>query len=359
MVRAWFNESVQAVIEFLPYPILIAEVTADGARHLSANKSFEQEIGYTLDEIPTLESWYQKAYPDESYRNQLMITWRQLYEDARQSGKTSVTSAALVQTKYNGRVWYEIKVSVGKEIDVVAFVNISKLMNKEEDMRMQLANQSRVLAVLSHDLRSPLVSFLSIFDLVTKQRLSQEELQTILQTASADARRVLDMVDSTVLWARQNFPVINVSKAPFAPRHIFEKYIAAHRSQIDSKQLQVSIFENHGLIVEGDPALTEILIRNVLSNAVKFSLPNGIIRIVLTHDADSWQMVVEDNGKGIDADELQRIREGSITPASSTQTEKGLGLGLRLCQDIASRLHAQFTIESEVGVGTRVVISFS
>jgi len=359
MVRALLNESVQAVIEFLPYPILIAEVTSDGARHLSANKGFEQEIGYTLDEIPTLESWYQKAYPDELYRHQLMTTWRQLYEDARQSGKTSVTSAALVQTKNNGRVWYEIKVSVGKEIDVVAFVNISKLMNKEEDMRTQLANQSRVLAVLSHDLRSPLVSFLAIFDLVKRQRLSQDELQNILQTASADARRVLDMVDSTVLWARNNFPIINVSKTSFAPRQIFEKYVATQRAEIDSKRLQVSICAADDLIVEGDPALTEILIRNMLSNAIKFSSSDGMIRIVLRSYSDTWQMMVEDNGKGIPPDELQRIREGSITPASSAQSGKGLGLGLRLCQDIANRLNAQFTIESESGKGTRVMIVFN
>lgn len=68
---------LQKVADFLPYPFIIAEDFGDTHLNTYLNEKFLQEIGYTLDEIPTIDNWYAKAYPDENYRNQVISSWNQ------------------------------------------------------------------------------------------------------------------------------------------------------------------------------------------------------------------------------------------------------------------------------------------
>jgi len=354
MLKNWFDENVRSVIEFLPYPILVAEVSDEHIRHVYVNEGFRQEIGYALDEIPTIKEWFEKAYPDEGYRKEVAEHWGVMYQKAKASGEKFVSGNARVNTKSNGKIWYEIKASVGFQVDIVAFVNIAKHVVKEEELRLQIANQSRVLAVLSHDMRAPLVNFLSIAYLSGTRKINSQETSLLFDKATTNAREVLNMVDSTIFWARENFPVISTKKDSFSPATIVKKYLSVLSPNIDEKNLSILFNYSSEFLVENDVSLIEILIRNIISNAFKFSKHSGQVHVLIEQTVNSWTFKVIDEGCGIPPEQLEQINRGEVVEKS----RQGFGLGLKLCKDICVRIGANMRIKSKQNFGTTVMITF-
>src|SRR4051812_39641141 len=100
------------VADFLPYPFIIAEILDGIHQNTFLNEKFIEEISYALSEIPTIEKWYEHAYPDESYRQQVIDNWNQEERNSRSEGKIFVKMKSQVTCKNGSKRWYEIKATV-------------------------------------------------------------------------------------------------------------------------------------------------------------------------------------------------------------------------------------------------------
>src|SRR5689334_2970487 len=118
--------SLVKVLNFLPYPLLVSEFRNGEQLNTFVNKNFIDEIGYTCDDIPTIDAWFENAYPDVAYRNAVISDWNDLVVEARAKRLDSVTKQAQIKTKSNGAKWFEVKASLFDSINIVAFVNIDE-----------------------------------------------------------------------------------------------------------------------------------------------------------------------------------------------------------------------------------------
>lgn len=137
---------------------------------------------------------------------------------------------------------------------------------------------------------------------------------------------------------------------------IAEKVSDSLQNKAQAKGIEIKN-ELSNTYITCDKDILEIVIRNITSNAIKFSSQNGVIKISGKPDKNNFEIKVTDNGKGISADALRRIREKTFYTTNGTGGEKGTGLGLIICSDLIEKCKGTLSIESETGVGTSISIS--
>jgi signal transduction histidine kinase len=123
------------------------------------------------------------------------------------------------------------------------------------------------------------------------------------------------------------------------------------------KQIELSVETETPCPIAGDGEMLRLLIRNVLNNALKFSRRGGYIRVQLLAGADTVTLSVEDNGVGLSAGDIARIYRQEVFTNPGTEHERGIGLGLAVCQSFVRQHGGLFQIESPGGMGTICKIS--
>src|SRR6478736_3119602 len=129
------KKTLQRIFDFLPYPLLVAEFRNGTHTNIYANQKFNEEIGYAIAEIPTIDDWFEKAYPDPAYRDQVMKSWGMLYQVAQRKREDSVSMKAIIHTRNRKDRWYEVKSSIFGRVQLVAFIDIHDVMPKSDGQK--------------------------------------------------------------------------------------------------------------------------------------------------------------------------------------------------------------------------------
>ena len=199
------RHELHKVADFLPYPFIIAEVIEGVHQNTYLNEKFLEEIGYTLDQIPTIEKWYEHAYPDQVYRDSVITSWDKEEIESQQSDMVFVKKKSHVTCKNGTKRWYEIKASVINSIHVVAFVDLDKEISLQEELKKTNQNNDRMLSILGHDLRGPITNLTAVSSMVLDNVISQSEFTTLIQMMNVQSNKVLEMLEATLNWAKLNF----------------------------------------------------------------------------------------------------------------------------------------------------------
>ncbi len=346
---------LQKVADFLPYPFIIAEVI-DGVHYNTfLNEIFLQEIGYTRDEVPTIETWYEKAYPDPEYRKFVIAKWNEEQLRCQSEGIVSVKRKSLVTCKNNTTRWFEVKASVIDKVHVVAFVDLDKEIRLQEELKKINENNDRMLSILGHDLRGPVANLLSISSMAINSDISQDEFAILSKMMHEQSTHVLDLLDNTLNWAKLNFDDIKPISQKVNLTLLVETILDLYKAYYQSKGITIGIDSENSELIESDPEILTVIIRNLVSNAIKFTPQNGAIKIRISKDKVS----VIDNGIGISSSMIYSIKNNDYTSRAGTDNESGIGIGLQLVINLAEKIDAYLDIQSEEFKGTSMSIHFS
>ena len=319
----------ERIFDFLPYPFLIAR-TVNGIKHnIFLNERFLEEIGYDRNDIPTINEWFEKAYPDATYRESVRHQWQQSLDAARMAGRSKATLQVVIQTKLRGPLWYEVTASYPSDWEVVAFVNIHAVKASEARLEVENANRDKLLSVLSHDLRGPIRNLVQLTKLFRNEQLTSVELRQIMLGMHADVVHSLDLLETLLTWTRSNFARITVSNELLDLRQLIFGVVDLLRPALDAKNQRVELNVSTAP-VQSDEAILSIVLRNLLSNAMKFSPAGGKILVESLREADELRVCVADEGAGMSEEMIHFISTDQPFTKAGTQREQGFGLGLRL-----------------------------
>jgi signal transduction histidine kinase len=338
--------SLVKVLDFLPYPFLVSEFREGAQHNIFVNNKFVEEIGYTCKDIPTLSDWFILAYPNRSYRNEIILDWSTKIKEAKEAGEDSVVKQARIQTKNNGLKWYEVKASVHGDINFVAFINIDEEIIKEQSLQRLNENKDRTLSILSHDLRSPLASLHAVLQLINTNQLTKNETQDTLQKLSSQVFNMLEFLDTTLQWSKLNFSELKINPLPIHVDIIINDILDIYRGSYLEKHISVKtdLDTSHSLIC--DREIMSILFRNIFSNAIKYTPVGGTITITNEMQKNKYVLSVENSGEGISNERIELILSKAYHSERGTMGEKGLGLGLKLCQQLLENIGGNLEIES-------------
>jgi signal transduction histidine kinase len=345
---------LERILDVLPYPFLMAR-TVNGVKHnVFLNERFLEEIGYDRSDIPTINEWFEKAYPDDAYRARVRSEWQELMDAAQLAGHSKATLQVVIETKSRGPLWYEVTSSYPSEVEVVAFVNIHAVKASEARLEIENANRDKLLSVLSHDLRGPIRNLVQLTKLFRNEQLTSAELRQVMLGMHADVAHSLDLLETLLTWTRSNFAKIVVAHEPLDLRQLVFDVVDLLRPALDAKNQRIELNVSTAPIYS-DEAILSIVMRNLLSNAMKFSLAGGKIVVESLRQGKELRLAVADEGVGMSEETIHFISTDQPFTKAGTQREQGFGLGLRLCREFLPLINGRLDIESSAN-GTKMTV---
>lgn len=240
--------------------------------------------------------------------------------------------------------------------DVTERKNAEQALKENEARLKELnATKDKFFSIIAHDLRSPFNSIVGFCDLISSQIKDQnyqglEKYATIIQNSSQLA---MDLLMNLMEWSHSQTGKIRFDPEYFELVSFISDLTQFFAGPASQKSIEISTNLPPYVGIFADRAMLNTILRNLISNAIKFSYPESKIKISVHETKDQIEISVADSGVGIDPEDLNklfRIEEGYSTPG--TQDEKGTGLGLILCKEFVEKHGGVITVESEAGNGS-------
>ena len=247
----------------------------------------------------------------------------------------------------------ELVMRVMHQIQLVAAKRI--IVRQNEELRRTISNRDKMYSVIAHDLRSPMASIRMVLNLavnVVSPETVGEEIFGLLDKANRESEETHDLLDNLLKWTKSQTGRLNVvyqdiELDDIIPGAVDIFMMIAEMKKIDLKYIPA----DEKLTVHGDNDMIKTVIRNFLSNAIKFTPEGKGIEVFYKREGDFARISVRDHGVGIAADRVESIfHKGETT--YGTGGEEGSGLGLQLCQDFARKNGGDAYVESVEGEGS-------
>lgn len=219
--------------------------------------------------------------------------------------------------------------------------------------------KDRLIPMIAHDIRSPLASLQHMLSLTRENILSPEEFQKLSFSLEADIYNLRGMLDNMLLWTREQMVEVKVNKALFDLSEGMQNVILMHRNSLITKNITIHNYLQPGLEVYSDKEIIMAIIRNIISNAVKFTEPNKNIYINQIYLNNKIYISVKDEGKGINQESLEKLKNSEHITTKGTANEKGTGIGIMFTKDLLKKIDETFDITSPPGGGTSVTFSIN
>lgn len=254
--------------------------------------------------------------------------------------------------------------------NVVGLVGISnditerkKMENelRERNLKLEKLNSmtNKIYSVVGHDLKTPLTSILGLSDLLLDDlEDAEDDLKDNLNIIRQSALKMSDLLGDLLNWARIQTDDLSLNKTEFSISETVRDIIDLLTITADQKGIRLEYSMEESFQVYADKQLIATIVRNFISNALKFSEEGDIIEINVHRDEKHWHVSVEDEGVGMSEENVERLFHNRKHPQEEgTQNEKGSGIGLRLCKELAERHGGQISVESELGQGSTFTLS--
>ena len=226
-------------------------------------------------------------------------------------------------------------------------------------LKKTLEMKDMLFSIIGHDLRSPFTSLLGYFQMIDRKfdKYDKDQIKVMLDTMSVSCNKLSTLTDNILRWS-----VIHNKKMSYNPENIdlkemIREYEEVFKVQLNSKQLNLKIDISERIKVVSDKNLLEGSLRNLISNAIKFSRAGGTINVLAEERNNYILLSVEDNGVGIPEDIKPNLLKGSYITTLGTGNEKGMGLGLYIAKELSKLNKGGLSFESTQGIGTRFTIS--
>lgn len=243
---------------------------------------------------------------------------------------------------------------------IYTFHDVTDRKNIEKQLIQLNSDKDRFISILAHDLRSPFNNLLGLSELLTENlsKFSSEEIKTIVSTIYDTAQKTFSLLEDTLLWASVQSKKITFSPVSTNTSAIIEEVIEILEPVAKFKDIEIKTNLNKELYANIDIYMFKAILRNLISNAIKFTDNNGKIEISAFHANSKTVIKVTDNGTGMKQETIDKLFSFSpVNSSKGTANESGTGLGLMLCKDFIDKHCGKIWVESTLGQGTTVRFS--
>jgi signal transduction histidine kinase len=262
------------------------------------------------------------------------------------------------------KIWLNVTALPLPKFDqiIIAYSDITKKKQQEtlikihnEQLKELNATKDKFFSLIAHDLKSPFNSIIGFSELLTNH-LNDYNPEKIIEFANLirlSSRHAYELLKNLLEWARTQTGRIAYRPGKLYLKPLIEEVIESLQSNAFEKNIKVLPVITNNPIAEGDRYMIGSVLRNLISNAIKFTHKNGIIRIKTITLNDEIQVSIIDPGVGIKPEIIQKLFKISEQASTSgTNNEKGTGLGLIICKDFIDKHGGRIWVESQPGKGS-------
>jgi PAS domain S-box-containing protein len=245
---------------------------------------------------------------------------------------------------------------IGINLDITESKLAELVLKENRNKLLQLnADKDRFISILGHDLKNPFNNLLGLSEVLIEDihKLNTDQVENIANDINKSARTIYKLLEDILMWARTQ-----QGKIPFKPqilnfRDIYKNILEILKPNVDAKNIAINYSSVDHINVFADIDMLKAVLRNLMSNAIKFTNYGGAININAEQKDSNVTISVSDNGIGIAHDELIKLFDISkVITTKGTAKETGTGLGLLLCKEFVEKHGGKIWVESEVGKGS-------
>jgi two-component system sensor histidine kinase/response regulator len=239
--------------------------------------------------------------------------------------------------------------------EALAAINVQK--HELEELN---ATKDKFFSIVAHDLRTPVSSLAGFSSMLSKygDQMSPEEISKFSKDLHKSVKNALSLVENLLTWARTQMDKMDHSPSVVNINTVVKETVEQMSSSAGSKNIRLQENIAANLQIFADENHLRLILRNLVSNAIKFTPEGGSITISTSQAAEGQaEITVEDTGVGMDESRLSRLfKIGEANSTNGTAGEKGTGLGLVLCKEFVEKNSGSIAVRSTEGSGTTFTI---
>lgn len=321
------------VLRSSPVPLMMYD---QAGNVLGLSESWTEVTGYEPRDIPTVETWVQKAFPSKTSEIRALL-------DARWGSQDGVCERELDVRTRSGAVRRMLLESVGlgttvdgMELRMVAAADVTRERKSQRELLLASTRKDEFIAMLGHELRNPLAAVRSATELLEHSELAPQLLSRVQEVLQRQTRHMAKLLDGLLDLSRMVQGKIQVERKPVDLGLVVAGVVEDLRSRARAARIDLTIERPQDAVwVQGDGVRLTQVVDNLVSNALKYTPERGEVSVSLGVSDGQAVLEVRDTGDGIDADLLTEMfepfRQGH---QNLDRPSGGLGIGLSLVKQL-------------------------
>ena len=229
------------------------------------------------------------------------------------------------------------------------------ILARTKELEEAIATKDLVFSIIAHDLKSPFNSILGFTELLKNKirNLDVDKSEKLISSMYFQARNTYNLLENLLNWARSNSNQIEFKPVPCHISTICDAIINQVGDTAQLKNITINSFHKNESYAFADKNMLEVILRNLLSNALKYTETNGKIEIYSMPVGEFVEITVSDNGIGMTEEVKNKLFKSDLHESKpGTENERGTGLGLVICNDFIKRNNGKIWIENNKEKGT-------
>lgn len=224
----------------------------------------------------------------------------------------------------------------------------------------EIATRDKLFSIIAHDLRSPFSILLIVSEMLYKKpdQFNANQLKLQYEMLYKTSINTLSLLDNLLEWTRVRSGTIKPVFDTFDLIEVIKDKIYLFKGTSDYKKINLEYISSNICNVTADRQMVDIILRNLISNALKFTREGGRVTVSTSQSNNEVIITVADTGVGIPPEDIEKIFSGDLNwTTQGTDNEKGSGLGLQLCREFVEKNNGKLWVESEPEKGSRFMFS--
>lgn len=331
------------------------------------NNSFCEMMGYNEDEIIGI-NFRDITHPGDLDKS-VKLTMELLKNESVESN--------LIEKRYLNKrgelIWALTTISLIRDSDgkplffIAQAQDITKrkkyeeqLLNYTDELKVLNASKDKFFSIISHDLRTPFNSLLGITEFIAQSydEMSPKEIKDSIGNIYQSSHKVYNLILNLFEWTRLQIGKFEVEKTNINLKELIEETINLYKPNADQKGIKLLNNSSNEIFVYADKYMIETVLRNLITNAIKFSYNGGTVKVNAVTKGNAAEVTVTDNGVGISDENQKKLFRIDVQFKSyGTADEKGTGLGLILCKEFVEKNGGNISVDSKEGKGSKFIFS--
>ena len=324
---------------------------------LYLNENWYKMSGYTSEELSGLSNLWYRFIDKEDLPN-VIDNWNRHI-----SGETEFYEQInRIVTKEGSKKWVITKGMVvkrdkdGNPLRAVGIqADITEQKEREEELRKLVATRDMYFSIIAHDLRGPIGSFAGLTEMMNTSSLDKESEKEIISELAKLSKSTFELLENLLIWARSQRGDVALNLTQINLSTLVDIVLSPLKTLAQQKNILLINEVKDGTTVFADSEALSLIIRNIVSNSIKFTKSGGRVLVSSKKRDNLMEISIIDNGIGMPKEVADRLfTSDGYQTRRGTDNEKGSGLGLMMSSDFVKRMGGEIKVESIENIGTRV-----
>jgi len=360
------NETVKLFADLLPFVVSILDSKAN---YIYVNKFGLNLFGYTNKDIQNGLN-LQQLLVDKGEISILSEKFKNAGENDNMSDGRDIYLKKQDGSTLYGLIYSSIIINSKGERNMLGFViNHEKYrkVNKnyievEEELRHLNATKDKFFSIVAHDLKNPFNAIIGFSELIINniEEYSKYQIESFVNVINKSSEKGYILLENLLEWSRSQSGKLKINKENFEISELIKENIDLISEKAEQKGVKLLFDNNNKYLINADKNMINTVVRNLLSNALKFTKEGGkisiktkIIQNLKQKGKNCFMVEVSDTGVGVENDDINKIFDIEYgISKKGTNSEKGTGLGLVLCKDFIEKNNGKIWAESELNKGS-------